>query len=398
MNRRELLKAAVTLPPTQTALSNTAFAQDYPTRNITMIVPFPAGGQADLAARPVAAALEKILGKPVIVDNRAGGAGGSVGNAQAARADADGYTLLMTLSSLAVLPEADRLFDRPVAYEVSQFAPIARVLADPTLLAVPASAPWKTLQDFVDDARKRPGQIPYGSSGPYGTLHVAMEMFAAGAGIRLLHVPFRGAGPALTALLGGTVQALASAPGTLKQQVEDGKMRVLANWGAERIASFPDLPTFRELGYKDVEFYIWAGLFAQSALPVPIMTRLREAMAQAVKAPEVTRTFETAGSPVAYLARWRVPRHRPADLRPRLPRRARARNLRSGQQPRARRRAQNRFGRRCRSSRSPHWPADRHSRPAPRRSSGLCCAGSDASQDKGGGRRSGVSARCAGPL
>jgi len=231
MNRRELLKVAAALPLAQAALSNSAFAQGpWPTRNITMIVPFPAGGQADLAARPVALALEKILGKPVIVDNRAGGAGGSIGNAAAARADADGYTLLMTLSSLAVLPEADRLFERPVAYEVSQFAPVARVLADPTLLAVPASA-----------------------------------------------------------------------PGTLKQQVDDGKMRVLANWGAERIASFPDLPTFRELGYKDVEFYIWAGLFAQSALPAPIMTRLREAMALAVKSPEVTKTFETAGSPVAYM-------------------------------------------------------------------------------------------------
>src|SRR5216684_3854298 len=245
MNRRELLKVAAALPLAQAALSNFAFAQGpWPTRNITMIVPFPAGGQADLAARPVALALEKILGKPVIVDNRAGGAGGSIGNAAAARADADGYTLLMTLSSLAVLPEADRLFDRPVAYEVSQFAPVARVLADPTLLAVPASAPWKTLQEFVDDAKKRPGQIPYGSSGPYGTLHVAMEMFAASAGITLLHVPFRGAGPALTALLSGTVQALASAPS---------------------------------------------------------MTRLREAMALAVKSPEVTKTFETAGSPVAYL-------------------------------------------------------------------------------------------------
>ena len=96
---------------------------------------------------------------------------------------------------------------------------------------------------------------------------------------------------------------MASAPGTLKQQVDDGKMRVLANWGAERVASFPDLPTFQELGYKDVEFYIWAGLFAQSALPAPIMTRLREAMAQAVKAPEVIKTFETAGSPVAYHGR-----------------------------------------------------------------------------------------------
>ena len=302
LKRRDILKAAAVLPVAAVAAPYVAHAQSaWPSRNITMIVPFPAGGQADLAARPIAFALERILGKPVVVDNRAGGAGGSVGNAAAARAEPDGYTLLMTWSSRAVLPEADRLFDRPVAYEVSQFAPVARVLADPTLLAVPASAPWRTLKDFVDDAKARPGQIPYGSSGPYGTLHVAMEMFAASAGIKLLHVPFRGAGPALTALLGGTVQAVASAPGTLKQQVDDGKMRVLANWGAERVPAFPDLPTFKELGYTDVEFYIWAGLFAQQTLPAPIMTRLREAMAEAVKAPEVARTFNAAGSPVAYL-------------------------------------------------------------------------------------------------
>ena len=302
MNRRELLKAAAGLPLSHVALARNADAQAaWPTRNITMIVPFPAGGQADLAARPVAMAMERILGKPVVVDNRAGGAGGSVGNAAAARAEPDGYTLLMTLSSLAVLPEADRLFDRPVAYEMSQFAPIARVLADPTMLAVPASAPWKTLKDFVEDAKARPGQIPYGSSGPYGTLHIAMEMFAASAGIKLLHVPFRGAGPALTGLLSGTVQAVASAPGTLRAQVDDGKMRVLACWGAQRVPSFSGVPTFQELGYKDVEFYIWAGLFAQAALPAPIMTRLRQAVGEAVRAPEVVKTFETAGSPVAYL-------------------------------------------------------------------------------------------------
>ena len=305
MNRRELLKAAAALPLSQTVLHTFTFQAEaqagYPARNITMIVPFPAGGQADFAARPVAIALERILGKPVVVDNRAGGAGGSVGNAQAARAEPDGYTLLMTLSSLAILPEADRLFERPVAYEVSQFKPVARVLADPTRLAVPASAPWKTLQDFVDDAKKRPGEIPYGSSGPYGTLHIAMEMFAANAKIKLLHVPFRGAGPALTGLLSGTVQAIAAAPGTLRPQVDDGKMRVLANWGAERIASFPDTPTFKELGYPVVEFYIWAGLFAQTAVPEPIMTRLRDAMREAVQSPEVKKTFETGGSPVAYM-------------------------------------------------------------------------------------------------
>src|ERR671920_1921742 len=207
MNRRELLKCAAALPLAQAALSKPTFAQaTWPTRNVTMIVPFPAGGQADLAARPVALALEKILGKPFIVDNRAGGAGGSIGNAAAARAEPDGYTLLMTLSSLAVLPEADRLFGRPVAYEVSQFAPVARVLADPTLLAVPASAPWKTLQDFVEDAKKRPGVIPYGSSGAYGTLHVAMEMFATEAGLKVVHLPHRGAGPAVTGLLSGQIQ------------------------------------------------------------------------------------------------------------------------------------------------------------------------------------------------
>ncbi|MDE1937138.1 tripartite tricarboxylate transporter substrate binding protein [Bradyrhizobium sp.] len=302
MNRRELLKVTAALPLLSAVRPSAAMAAtEWPTHTISMIVPFPAGGQADLAARPVALALEKILGKSVIVDNRAGGAGGAIGNAAAARAEPDGYTLLMTLSSLAVLPEADRLFDRPPVYEVSQLAPVARVLADPTLLAIQASAPWKTLEDFVADAKKRPGEIRYGSSGPYGTLHVAMEMFAASAGIKLQHIPFRGAAPALNALMSGTVDTLASAPGTLKQLVDSGKMRVLANWGAERIASFPDLPTFRELGYKDVEFYIWAGLFAQKALPEPIMMKLREAMAEAVKRPEVIRTFETAGSPVAYM-------------------------------------------------------------------------------------------------
>jgi tripartite-type tricarboxylate transporter receptor subunit TctC len=302
MNRRELLKATAALPLLSAARPSFAVeVTGWPARTISIIVPFPAGGQADLAARPVALALEKILGKSVIVDNRAGGAGGAIGNAAAARAEPDGYTLLMTLSSLAVLPEADRLFDRAPTYEVSQFAPVARVLADPTLLAIPASAPWKTLEDFVEDAKRRPGEIRYGSSGPYGTLHVAMEMFAANAGIKLMHIPFRGAAPALNAILTGTVDAVASAPGTLKQMVDGGKMRVLANWGAERIASFPDLPTFKERGYKDVEFYIWAGLFAQSALPQPIMTRLRGAMAEAVKTPEVIKTFETAGSPVAYL-------------------------------------------------------------------------------------------------
>jgi tripartite-type tricarboxylate transporter receptor subunit TctC len=305
MNRRELLGLGAMLPLSQVSfagLSSPACADDsWPTRTVSIIVPFPAGGQADIAARPIAAALQTILGQSVIVENRAGGGGGAVGNTAAARAAPDGYTLLMTLSSLAVLPEADRLFNRPVPYEVSQFAPVARVLADPTLLGVPESAPWKTAQDFIEDARKHPGAITYGSSGPYGTLHMAMEVFAQNAGIKLLHVPFRGAGPAMTAVLSNTVQAIAAAPGTLKPQVDAGKMRVLANWGARRIASFPDVPTFKELGYDVPEFYIWAGLFAQRALPDSIMTRLRDAMREATRRPDVVRAFEKVGSPVAYM-------------------------------------------------------------------------------------------------
>jgi tripartite-type tricarboxylate transporter receptor subunit TctC len=302
MDRRHFLKSALSVPVLSAGglAAAAVWAQErWPARNITMVVPFPPGGQADLAARPVAQSLEKILGRSVIVENR-GGAGGLVGNAAVAKAEPDGYTLAMTLSSLAVLPESERLFGRTPSYEVSQLAPIARVLADPTLLAVPASAPWKTLQEFVDDAKKKPGSIPYGSSGPYGTLHVAMEMFANEAGIKLLHVPYRGAGPAVTGLLSGQIQALASAPGVLKPHVDAGGMRVLANWGAQRVPSFPDLPTFKELGYPNVEFYIWAGLFGPKALPEPIMTRLREAMKQAMSDPEVLKTFETAGSPPAY--------------------------------------------------------------------------------------------------
>jgi tripartite-type tricarboxylate transporter receptor subunit TctC len=275
MKRRDFLKsaAAFTLvaPPSSGLFADAARAQGaWPDRSITLIVPFPAGGQADLAARPIGIALERILGRPVVVENRAGGAGGSVGNAAAARAAPDGYTLLVALSSLAVLPEADRLFGRTPAYEMSQLTPVARILADPTLLAVPASAPWKTLKDFVDDAKARPGIIPYGSSGPYGTLHIAMEMFAA-------------------------------APGVLKPQVDDGKIRVLANWGAERVPAFPNLPTFKELGYPDVEFYIWAGLFTPAGIPAPVIGKLRDAMREAMKSPEVIKTFETAGSPPAYL-------------------------------------------------------------------------------------------------
>ena len=277
-----------------------AQAVAFPDRAIQMVVGFPPGGQADLAARPVAGAMERVVRQPVVVQNRPGGAG-SVASAFVARAPADGHTLLMALSSISVIPEAERLFGRIAPYEVAQFAPIGLVNADPTLLAVPAASPWRTAREFLDAARARPGDIPYGSSGAYGTLHVAMEMLAAAAQVRLLHIPFQGAGPAITALLSANIQALASAPGTLVQHVQTGRLRVLGCWGRERAPAFPEVPTFMELGFPEVEFYIWAGLMAPAATPAPVVARLREALAASMRDAEALRAFEAAGSPPRHL-------------------------------------------------------------------------------------------------
>jgi tripartite-type tricarboxylate transporter receptor subunit TctC len=296
MDRRSFVSAALGL-----SFMVPAFAQTpWPTRNVTIVVPFPPGGQADLAARPIALALEKSLGRPVIVDNRQG-AGGALGNAAVAKAEPDGHTLLMTLSSLVVLPEADRLFEKKPLYELDQLVPVARVLADPTVLAVLSSSPWRSVQDLVADAKKRPREIAYSSSGSYGASHVPMNMFTQAAGIELQHVPYRGGGPALTALIGNQVATLASAPGPLAPHIAAGTVRVLASWAGARTPELADVPTFRELGYGDVEFYIWAGLFAPKGTPEPVIARLRTAMREAAQSPQVTAVFEKAGSPPAYL-------------------------------------------------------------------------------------------------
>ena len=277
-----------------------ALAQTYPDHPIQMIVPFPPGGVADLAGRPVAAAMEKTLKQPIVVQNRAG-AGGAVGMAAAASAKPDGYTILVALSSISIIPEADKLFDRKPAYTLEQLAPIALLSADPTVLVVKSDAPWKSVKDFVEDAKKRPDTIAFASSGVYGTLHMAMAMFAAAADIKLRHVPFTGGGPALTALLGNNVQALASGPGPVAAQIKAGALRPLATWGNKRLEAFPDVPTFIELGYKDVEFYIWAGMFAPNGTPEPAMKALRDATRAAVKDPDFIETMKKLESPVTYM-------------------------------------------------------------------------------------------------
>lgn len=299
MDRRKFVQGAVAAPFVVTFPLESR-AQAWPTRNITMIVPFPPGGQADLAARPVAAAMEKILNRPVTVENR-GGAGGALGNAAAARAEPDGHTLLMALSSMTFLPESARVNDRKPQYEREQLVPIARVLADPGVLCVRSDSPYKTLADLIADAKKRPGQISFSSSGNYGAAHVPFEMFQQAAGIKLLHVPYQGGGPALTAFLGKQVDITAQAPGPATPHVKAGTVRLLANWGPKRSAEYSDIPTFIELGFKNVEYYIWAGLFTPRGTPDAVIVRLRDAMREIMKNPQVTDVFVKAASPPAYM-------------------------------------------------------------------------------------------------
>lgn len=276
-----------------------AVSAQYPERPITMIVPFPPAGVADTVARPVAEALGRELGQPVVIENKAG-AGGGVGIGQAARAKPDGYTLLFSLSSLSILPEADRVLERKPAYQLDQFVPIARVTADPTVLVVRADAPWNSVQDLVKDAKQRPGKLNYGSSGIYGTMHVPMAMLEDTAGIKLTHVPFTGAGPAVQALLGGQVEVLSTGPASVMQLIQAGRVKPLAHWGDSALESLPKVPSLASQGF-DVRFVQWSGVFALADTPEPVVKRLREAMGRVAKDEKVRGVIAGSGSPVLYM-------------------------------------------------------------------------------------------------
>ena len=281
-------------------LSGAAFAQaGYPDKPITMIVPFPPGGVADTVGRPVAEALARELGQTVVVENRAG-AGGATGMGAAARAPADGYTLLMSLSSISILPEADKILGRKPQFTLDQFKPIARFTADPTVLVVRADAPWKTLAEFVADLKTKPGRYNYGSSGNYGTMHVPMEMLKSSAGISVTHIPYTGAGPAVLALLGGQVDALSTGPASVLAHIKAGKLRALAHWGDKPLTSMPEVPSLKQLG-QPVQFAQWSALFVPAGTPDAIVQRLRAAAKKVAADPQVVATINRAGSPIEYL-------------------------------------------------------------------------------------------------
>ncbi len=277
-----------------------AHAQEaFPSRAITLIIPFPPGGVAEITGRPTGMAMEKVLKQPVALVNRPG-AGGAVGNAAVANSKPDGYTLLMALSSISVIPAADALFDRKPAYAIDQFAPIALISADPTILVSHPSLPVKNLKELVALARAKQGQMSFSSSGIYGALHMPMEMFLHHYKLKMRHVPTTGGGPALTTLLGGHVELTSGGPAAITTHVKSGKLRAHVSWGAQRHPNYPDVPTFKEQG-ADIEYYIWTGLMAPRGTPEPVMKVLRDTVRKAVEDADFKAAMARVNSPIQYM-------------------------------------------------------------------------------------------------
>jgi len=298
-NRRRTVTALAALF-SGALLAGAACAQDaYPSRPITFINPFPPGGANDVVMRPLLAALEPIIKQPCVLENKPGAAG-QVGAQVGASAKPDGYTILSHLTSLSGFAEVDKLFGRAPKFTNDDFIPIARLVADPCVLIVNDQQPYKTLKEFVDDAKKRPNEILYSSSGLYGALHIPMALFGQAADIKMRHLPTAGGGPALTALMGNNAQALASSISACLSQIKAGKARALASFGAKRSPALPDVPTMKELGY-DVEYYLWVGIWAPKGTPVAVVNYLRENIGKAAKTDSFKQALANLGQDVDYL-------------------------------------------------------------------------------------------------
>ncbi|MGB8897343.1 MAG: tripartite tricarboxylate transporter substrate binding protein [Pseudolabrys sp.] len=276
------------------------FAQDaYPSHAITIINPFPPGGAVDVVGRPFAAMLEPLVKQPVVIETKAGAAG-QVGAQVAASAKADGYTLLAHLPSISGFEAVDKTFGRAPKFTRADFIPIARLTEGPLVLVVNDQQPYKTLKEFVDDAKKRPDEIIFSSSGLYGALHLPTALFMNAAGVKMRHLPTNGGGPALTAILGNNSQVLVTSIAAASAQMKAGKLRALACFSPKRAAALPDVPTLKELGYN-VEFSIWVGLFAPKGTPAPVIAKLRAETKKAVESEQFKTMIANTGDVVAYL-------------------------------------------------------------------------------------------------
>jgi tripartite-type tricarboxylate transporter receptor subunit TctC len=277
------------------ACASGAFAQAFPTRPITMIVPYAAGGSADVVARPVAAEMGKVLGENVVVELRPG-AGGNIGAEHVARsARADGYTILMASLSLATNVSLMKLGFDPR----KDLSAIGGITTFPNVLLVSSQDPARTLQDIVARARQEPARLTYGSSGPGTSSHLAGELLGAAANIQLVHVPYKGSGAVYPDLIARRVTMLFDLAGSASGHVKGGQVRPLAMTGARRASALPDVPTFAESGFPGFEFGAWLGLFAPNETPREVLARLEDAMLKSIQTPEMkNRLGQLGGEPI----------------------------------------------------------------------------------------------------
>jgi tripartite-type tricarboxylate transporter receptor subunit TctC len=276
------------------ATSGAAVAQDYPTRPITMVVPYAAGGGNDLVARVVAERMSRALGQQIVIENR-GGAGGSIATRQVARTAApDGYTLLIGgTGTLAV----DPTLYQNVGYDPRKdFAPIGLIATSPLVLVVHPSVPAASVQDLIVVAKREPGRVNYASAGAGSGIHLAAELFASMTGIKLTHIPYKGSAPALNDLLGGHVAMYFSSLPPAIALVKEGKVRALAVTGPARSSIFPDLPTIAESGVPGYEAVLHYGIVAPAGTPRAIVDRLNRELRAALASDEVRARLATAGA------------------------------------------------------------------------------------------------------
>lgn len=298
MDRRRFLAGTAAAAATLTA--RPGFGQSaYPDHAITIINPFPPGGASEVVTRPLAAVLEPIVKQPVVLETKAGAAG-AVGTQVAASARPDGYTLLSHITSISAHSEVDKLFGRQPKFTRADFIPLARFVADPCVIVVNDQQPYKTLQELTADAKKRPDQIIFSSSGLYGALHIPMALYLKAADLKMRHLPTNGGGPALTALLGNNSQVLASSVSASIAQIKAGKLKPLALFGAARSKALPDVPTMKELGY-DVEYYLWVGMFAPKGTPDNVVKYLREVFDKAAHGDQFKAAIANLGQELAYM-------------------------------------------------------------------------------------------------
>jgi tripartite-type tricarboxylate transporter receptor subunit TctC len=295
MDRRTFVIGTAACVAAAPAIAQTPF----PSHAVTILVAFPPGGANDILTRPIAAALEPILKQPVVVETKAG-AGGQIGAQVAATAKPDGYTLLSHNNGISGYAEVDKLFGRQPKTTRDDFIPLARLIADPVLLLVNDQQPYKTLKDFIDDAKKRPEAIVYSSGGLYGATHLPMAILEKATGIpKLRHLPTNGGGPAITALLGNNAQAATQAISASLPHIKSGKLRALASFGATRSKVLPDVPTLKELGY-DAEYYLWVGLFAPKGTPADIVATLSAALDKAALSEQFKSVVNSLGQEYSY--------------------------------------------------------------------------------------------------